>query len=77
MESRQTPESDEPVVRKAGGGHHWLAIGAGDGTLRIGVLANSEAEARDRYQRSVKAWAVLINSASNAADQEPMRPALG
>ena len=45
--------------RESGG---WLAVTAPEDTLRIGVTAETEAEARDRFREEVSAWLPLLEA---------------
>ncbi len=48
------------LPRESGG---WLAVTEPDDLLRIGVTANTEAEARQRFDHAVEAWLQLVAKA--------------
>jgi hypothetical protein len=60
METIHTPEL---LARQSGG---WLAVTRPEDTLRIGVTAETEAEARDRFSEAVAAWTRLLKEVDQA-----------
>jgi hypothetical protein len=57
----ETGIQKEPVIlRRLCGG--WLAVSAHDDSLRIGVVAPTETEARDRFWAALEAWRIMLAS---------------
>jgi hypothetical protein len=64
MVEPMTTMNHEPdvVARECGG---WLAVSKPDDELRIGVTADTEAEARERFDAEVEAWLRLLEQAKH------------
>jgi hypothetical protein len=54
------------VTERASGG--WLAVSAPGAALSIGVVADSATEARERFDRAVRAWAALWDEQESTRD---------
>ena len=48
------------LLRREDGG--WLAVSPDDAPLRIGVLAWSAEDARDRFDRELREWVALFSN---------------
>jgi hypothetical protein len=56
------------LPRESGG---WLAVTEPDDDLHIGVTADTEAEARDRFADAVAAWLRLLDAARRSGVDQP------
>jgi hypothetical protein len=62
-------EAHEPIlIERACGG--WLAVTQPDDSLRIGVTADTEAEARAAFDEAVVAWERLLALSAERAESE-------
>jgi hypothetical protein len=64
MDSLCTLPPTQPVlIRRNCGG--WLAVSPLEATLKIGVIAPTEDEARELFRKSVERWAQLLAEPAN------------
>lgn len=60
--TRPPPPKDgrcEPLLRRCGTGHRWLAVSPPESPLRIGVIGRNETEARSLYREREATWLAL------------------
>jgi hypothetical protein len=55
-----TAHQPRVTARECGG---WLAVSTPEDDLRIGVTADTESEARERFDAAVEAWLRLLEQA--------------